>query len=880
MRCRIPCHDRAGKRVPRGILALALLGLISPACQRAGAPTPVATAAGGGTVQVVGNARFTLLTPECIRMEYAPDGRFVDAPSLFAASRGGQPPERAVRSPDRIVIAGGRMRLEYLDNGQPFSPDNLRVTIQSGDSTVEWRPGAAQTGNLGGAPGQAPTSGSLLGAGLLSRDGWYLIDDSATPLMVGGRPAARPTSGSIDWFLFGYGTDYKAGLRALAAVAGRPPLPPRAALGVWCSLAGDCTAYDFSWTVEQFDALGLPLDVVAIEGDAQAPGWNWGERLAADAPALLGWLHERNLLVARGLRPWTGVAPGDAASLDRAIAPLEAQGVDCWRLEGRPAADQTTVSLPGAGDAMLWLNDALDRRAEARDARRAATLGAWAGWGDQRHPLHALFEAAGERPLLGMVAPLASAAGNAGAFFGAPGVGRIPSASDAESDLRWAQLASLSAVMRLSWTREADPSQPPWSLDPTLVEAMQPYLRLRSTLFPYLYTMAWKGYRDALPPLRPLYLEHADREEAYDNPQEYYLGDDLVCAPIARAGVGPGWVAWQRVWLPPGRWYHFLTGERYEGGRTMVAVADYTEMPLYARGGVPIPMQPYAARMGSAPLGELTVRAYPGEIGSQGRSVLYEDDGRTRDYRSGRYATTPLVYERTGDRITVTIGPTQGEYRGQPARRAYTIELPGMTPPREVTVNGRPAVADFDPAGSTLRVRVASRSIRQAVTVTLAAVEAAPGTAENAAFARRLEAIAPGREFGGFGEFSAQDMRDGTAEAILALFGVAVVENETAWPSPGVLRRVVSTGSRAWMPATNVRVDYEWRRGTDGSGELVPAARLDDEASVGPVAAPPDLPAGDGSDALELTRILSFQLGLTTVQVRHSIERRPAETGD
>src|SRR4030042_794306 len=75
---------------------------------------------------VAGKARFQVLSPTLIRMELAPDGEFVDAPSAGGATRGGP-----VRPPDRV----------------------------------------------------AATNRPLLGEGVLSRSGYYLYDDSNTPLI-------------------------------------------------------------------------------------------------------------------------------------------------------------------------------------------------------------------------------------------------------------------------------------------------------------------------------------------------------------------------------------------------------------------------------------------------------------------------------------------------------------------------------------------------------------------------------------------------------------------------------------------------------------------------------------------------------------------------
>ena len=40
---------------------------------------------------IIGNARFTVIAPECVRLEYSENRRFIDIPSMFAINRNGVP---------------------------------------------------------------------------------------------------------------------------------------------------------------------------------------------------------------------------------------------------------------------------------------------------------------------------------------------------------------------------------------------------------------------------------------------------------------------------------------------------------------------------------------------------------------------------------------------------------------------------------------------------------------------------------------------------------------------------------------------------------------------------------------------------------------------
>ena len=159
-------------------------------------------------------------------------------PSLFAANRAARfSGAQITQSAAGVTIDTGVIRLTYAPDAQPFSPASLHADIRRGTQMVNWTPGAPNPGNLGGTirtldGADGPED---LGQGLLSRDGWFLLDDSQTPLLTQTWVQARPASGETDWYLFGYGDDYRAALKSLAAIGGPVPLPRKYALGVWYS---------------------------------------------------------------------------------------------------------------------------------------------------------------------------------------------------------------------------------------------------------------------------------------------------------------------------------------------------------------------------------------------------------------------------------------------------------------------------------------------------------------------------------------------------------------------------------------------------------------------------------------------------------------------
>ncbi len=724
---------------------------------------------------VAGNARFTVITPSCIRIEYAPNGQFVDAPSLFAANRSARDNSaRVTQSAASTAIATSAISLVYTPNGQPFSASNLRAEIKRGTQTVTWAPGMPNPGNLGGTirtldGADGPVD---LGQGLLSRDGWFLLDDSQTPLLTPTWVEARPAvAGRTDWYLFGYGDNYRAALKSLAAAGGPVPLPRKYALGVWYSRFWPYTQDDYHTLVQQYAQHDFPLDNMVLDMDWHKDGWtgwSWNRTLLPDAEALLPWLHSQGLHVTLNLHPADGVGPQEdqyaafmqSMSADPAtkqtipfdaadpkymhalfadvFAPLEKDGVDFWWLDWQQYPD--TRSIPSLTN-LFWLNTLLYDRT-ARNGQRGLSFSRWAGWGDHRHPIHFSGDASTSFSMLAFEVPFTSTAGNVGCFFWSHDIGGHNRGRNEESYTRWVQFGATSPVLRSHSTRDATMDRRPWLYPVWATNSMRASFHLRSELFPYLYTSAAQSCRDTVPFDRPLYFDYPKDEAAYHNGQEYLIGDNLLAAPVVSAGVGPGRVGTQTVWFPPhATWYSVFTGENFPGGTNKVVAADINEFPLYARGGVPISLQPYTPRMATAPLTTLRVRCYPGPDGITGRSTLYEDDGVTTGYERGKFAVTPLSYTRHGSVITVKIGAARGHYAGQPTSRNIIVELPGTGLGTTTAIYGKPGVIAYDAATCTNRITVPARPIGQATVITLKEEPAHLAKLQTQAVRRRIAAV-------------------------------------------------------------------------------------------------------------------------------------------
>lgn len=764
---------------------------------------------------------------------------------------------------ETVVIETSRVRLEYCPDGHAPSASNTRALIRhAGPPTgveveggrVVWRPGQTIRFNLGGP---VETLDGVRGAiacppGLLARDGWHVLDDSHQHVLVEGWPqtrAAQGLGGNTDWYLFAYGEDYRAALSALARIAGPVPLPRRYALGSWYSRYWPYTSAEYRGIVREYHQHGFPLDVMVLDMDWHREGWtgwSWNRELLPDAEDLLAWLHEQGLAVTLNLHPADGVGPhedryadymraigrdpasretaafdagdrhGMEALFTRVLRPLERgtergnDGVDFWWLDWQQ--DRFTRSIDGLSN-LRWLNHLFFEHTASMPlsggaARaRGLSFSRWAGWGDHRYPVHFSGDAHTGWEMLAFQVPFTVQSGHAGCFYWTHDIGGHFGPRFEEATARWVQFGALSAALRLHSARSATLDRRPWTYETRFTDAMRAAFALRATLMPYVYTAARASFDGHIPLLRSMAIERPLDERSYENPQQFLLGEDLLAAPVVRAGRGEACVATQRVWCPPsddGDWFDMFTGERLAGGSEAVVAATIDEIPLLARGGAPIPMRPFTLRPAGEALEHLVVRLFPGRAGATVRRELYEDDGVSDAYTRGGFRRTPLVAEwmpgeRGADaevgRVRVTIGAGDGTYVGAVMRRRVTIELAGVTAARVVDdrASGQSAGATIEhDAGrcgglSTIALGAGDVGVERSVTIEFERADAA-AIRDRVRRARLAAAMGPESAGGSMaratiGVFSAAPLWDEArrADALAIGAGIAITPADGRW---------------------------------------------------------------------------------------------------
>ncbi len=166
--------------------------------------------------------------------------------------------------------------------------------------------------------------------------------------------------------------------------------------------------------------------------------------------------------------------------------------------------------------------------------------------------------------------------------------------------IRWTQFGAFSGLMRDMPTGHIKSGHRIRMFDtPELTRIVRRYQKLRTQLVPYLKNGALEAHMYGLPLMRAVFLHHPEDPKVWNMEREYFLGPDLLVAPVVEAGATT-----RTLYLPAGRWVNLwqrteydeesggfrLGGRTIEGGKTVSVNAPLDEIPVFVRSGALIPL--------------------------------------------------------------------------------------------------------------------------------------------------------------------------------------------------------------------------------------------------------------------------------------------------
>ena len=713
------------------------------------------------------HVRFTVISDGTLRLEYAPDGKFVDNKSFVAVNRLYPDVDYKLKSKGAwIEITTSKMRMRYKKDSGQFTGDNLVIEAVKGAFPFTWKPGVQQKGNLKGTyrtldgmDGETQTQTWVadtkkgeqlkLEDGLLATDGWSFIDDSQG-LLFDNDPdwewaKERPANGGQDWYFMAYGHDYKQALKDYTLFAGKMPLPPRYAFGYWWSRYWLYSDKEFRNLIDNFNTYQIPLDVLVVDmdwhytekGKGGWTGWTWNRDLFPNPQGFLKYLKQNDLKITLNLHPADGVAAYEENYTEMAkdmgvdpetkktipwvnsdkkfirsmfkniLGPMEKDGVDFWWLDWQQGMfDPKMKNLSNT----WWINYAFFSDMEKRRETRPMLYHRWGGLGNHRYQVGFSGDAVISWKSLDFQPYFNSTASNVLYGYWSHDLGgHIGSQIDSEMYTRWLQFGALSPIMRTHSQKGAKLNKEPWVFNKEYCDIIRETIRQRYVMAPYIYTMARKGYDDGISLCRPMYYDYPENKEAYEFRNEYMFGDDVLVMPVT-APVENDY-AQVRVWLPEGEWYEWHTGALLKGNQIVERSFAVDEYPIYIKAGAILPMYLDNVMNLNGNDEEVAVTFFPGG-GDTAEFKLYEDNGNDKNYAS-EYAVTKLSSVRNGNEQTLVIGKREGAYKDMPLARPFKVKVLSSLIPQSVTVNGHPAKYHYSGEDFALLIDVPAQACDQ-----------------------------------------------------------------------------------------------------------------------------------------------------------------------
>lgn len=683
----------------------------------------------GVTTLLCGNTRIQLLSDSLVRIEDKADGAFEDRASYTVQNR-----------------SGSGVKVEYqtnkTDTGYEIVTDNYTVVIPAGSKaagvTVADANGETVYKYLGdtGSNVWLPSPSDELSS-------WYFTD---SPRVIPSECGYSPREdyvplqgwefdeGVTDIYVFVPRGDYKTFTTDFVTLTGQSEMITLKCFGFWDSRY---YAYNEDTALQQISNYidkGYSIDVFVVDTDWRSTSGGWGYDINLsrfpNMERFLDRAHElgANIVFNDHPQPVDGTSnlldDEEVSYRNEKLTMLLAMGMDYWWYDRNwavaldPVSDDVSRYATGMY-AYQWITkeyyESLVEEGNVEEyARRALILanvdgcehGAY-GYASDLSAHRYSMQWTGdiscgpewlEQEIAGAVMagaelglPYISA--DLGGHTGDPGNNSPEWNEYGKLYSRWMQYGMLSSVSRLHYWACDGRNKAPWNFNGEVQEIFRTYEDMRYRLLPLFYASAHENYETGLPILRRLDIGYPQYAEANRN-DEYLLGDYILIAPISSYTGSDS----RTVFLPEGSWIDVWTGTRYSGPATIDVTHGLKTSPVFVREGALIALAENMTNVDEKNWSNMALEVYP-SANYSAKTTVYEDDTQTVAYKDGKFRTTDITMNCSGNTLKINIGAAKGSFTGDRAfaNRTWNIRLhtnPNWGAISSVKVNGTAVTPD------------------------------------------------------------------------------------------------------------------------------------------------------------------------------------------
>ena len=668
------------------------------------------------------NYRFSVISERIIRIEFSPDGIFLDKPTQLIRKRNIGLADFSVRQDATFLeISTKYFTLSYIKGqnfyGTKIDPmKNLKVSLlaKERDRCKDWYVGHPEArnlmGNMIGVDVDIPTN---LKKGLYSIDGFVSIDDSNSQVIEQDGSLGPSLSNHLDIYVFMYDRDFKHALFDYFKMTGAPSLIPRYALGNWWSRN---TIYDDESVhnlIRHFEKKMIPFSVMLFDHDWHIRninslknlkvGYTFNTSLFKNPKNMINEFHKRGIRVGLIINPTEGIYPheqfysqvseylqitdGNIIPFDALnpkhidvlfkmlLHPLESLGIDFFWNDSK---GDMNINKLWALNHYLYLDSGRNTN------KRPLILSRGGAIAPHRYPV--LYGGSSEISWdnLREIPFMYLNAANIGVSWWSHDVGgNHGGIEDGELYLRYVQLNTFGPILRFHGARGRYYKKEPWLWDAKTESIAAEYLRLRHRLIPYIYTEAYNYTKSGVPIIQPFYYNYmwVYDDDLYRN--QYYFGSQLLVCPILDPKDQIMNRTIHRFFVPDGTWYDFVSGKKFPGNKKYVSFFKEDDYPVFAHAGSIIPFSNRSDYNNIGLPTDLEIQIFPGVSNTY---TLYEDDGITSMYKEGYYLKTSIDYNYMRNNYTVIIRSIDGKSGIAPEKRNYKMVFRNTKQAENVTI--------------------------------------------------------------------------------------------------------------------------------------------------------------------------------------------------
>lgn len=623
--------------------------------------------------------RFTILTDRLIRMEYSSNGVFEDRPTQLVSFRNFTPINFSVSETETLLeIKTNYYTLTYVKN-KPFIGNKILIgntlKVKLNNSDREWFFNSPEVRNFGSISYSLDDyNGNLkLDKGLYSVDGFASLDDSDSYVLNKENVFVKRDNIETDVYLFCYRRDFGLCLKDYYELTGYPSLIPRYALGNWWYKNDKYSSDDIYNLINKFSDNQIPISILVL-GDKWHNNINnyTFDNSLININSVSNFLKSKDIKLSVKLNPELGVSTSDmlyplmskylGATNKISLLPLDMSRLPLYfNLIVKPLQNLgVTFFNIGYNDKNninnLWLLNhyhyteiPLSLRTRGLILSRNSKIAA------HRYPVIYTGRTNASWDTINILPYYNLSASNMGISFIAHALGGFHGGIESsELYIRYIQLGTFSPIFLLASDGGKYYKREPWRWNQMHLGVIRQYMQLRHRLIPYLYSESYSYHKIGSPLMQPFYYKYP---KIYDEPlykNQYFFGSEMFIAPITKKKNTIMNRVVQRIFVPSGTWYDFMTGKKYPGNKYYMSFYKIEDYPVFCKAGAIIPL---ANDNGvNNPL-NLEVHIFPGENNIYN---MYEDDGITFNYQNGEYLITNFEYKYEKDNYTLYVKPLEG----------------------------------------------------------------------------------------------------------------------------------------------------------------------------------------------------------------------------